>query len=949
MIRERLITVWTAWLQALQTLWQRLWGRKGVEGNRPLASQVASRWPGLSQAEAAARYEPGQSNAIHLHPLQTRRSIIYKNTFTVFNTGLVAIIGVQIMLGKYLDALVSVGVLIFTIGVNVFQEEFARSRLRRVEAAAQPRAMVIREGKVRSTPPDRLVPGDVVEFGPGDQILVDGRLLAGQRIVMDESLIMGRGHQCRKKPGDPVYAGSFCVKGRGILRAHNVGNDRFIVERLKGMIPSEESMTPLEHLMDRVLRWLLIFVLGMAAFLLIRYYHLSTPLPPKAVDKLIDAIGVIFSIAPAGLFFMIALTYATATVDMAKLRVLVQRARTIETLAQMDIVVLSKEGFLTGRWLSIEPVPPPPETTPPTEIQLREMLGTFARSLSHPNQFIRAMQGAFEGSILPPAEEMPFFAHYGWSGIRLEDETMQGVWVLGLPDVLAPHLVGAGPAPATPAASPQNLSERLKNWGRGFRRKPGPAPEPKPTESSTASSSLGDPSPSSSSTEKSFFRWEKFNLVKRAQVLLRERQKGQKSQAGEEKGAESRETTTLLFAWRPEPQPLHNGQGLPHLPEDLIPLCHLHYQEQANPQAVEALHTFTANGVIPKLFDPGPVEAIRLALQEAGAEESFIQQLGGISGHELARLSEDELARAVMAHQLIGKAGGHLMSRTVRALQKQGNLVGVLGGDASALEAMMVSDLAITGISGPSGALNLADIILLGTSPQVVRAMIDKGQRIVNGLLDVLKLYLTQAFYLLLLAPAVMMRLHSFPYRGAQGGLIAVFALSIPALALTLTAQPGRIQTKDLGRPLALFVLPASITLAATGYFLFDRFLARYGEDAYAQIALVHGLVAMGLLLSLLLRPPLVLRWRLIPLKFQYFLPTLVAIISAALFLLTTYIPLAQKFLYIMPLRTLWDYLFVGGVSLAWAAIFGGYLWAIHLSASMLHAKRRRSPVANGS
>ncbi len=105
----------------------------------------------------------------------------------------------------------------------------------------------------------------------------------------------------------------------------------------------------------------------------------------------------------------------------------------------------------------------------------------------------------------------------------------------------------------------------------------------------------------------------------------------------------------------------------------------------------------------------------------------------------------------------------------------------------------------------------------------------------------------------------------------------------------------------------------------------------------------------MGLLLSLLLRPPLVLRWRLIPLKFQYFLPTLVAIISAALFLLTTYIPLAQKFLYITPLRTLWDYLFVGGVSLAWAAIFGGYLWAIHLSASMLRAKRRRSPVADGS
>ncbi len=916
MIRKKLFTIWTIWIQAIQKLWARLWSRPGDDP--PLAQQLVSRWPGLSQAQAAARYEPGQSNAIHLHPLQTRRGIIYKNTFTIFNTGLVAIIGVQVLLGKYLDALVSVGVLIFTIGVNVFQEEFARMRLRQVEAAAQPRAMVIREGKVRSIFPDHIVPGDVVEFGPGDQILVDGRLLAGTQVVMDESLLGGRSHKSIKKPGDPIYAGSFCVNGRGALRAHNVGEDRFIVERLKRIIPTEESMTPLEHLIDRVLRWLLTFVLIMAAFLLIRYFSLRVPLSQKAVDKFIDAMGVIFSIAPAGLFFMIALTYATATVDMARLRVLVQRARIIETLAQIDVMVLSKEGFLTGRWLSVEPIEPPPEITPPSEIQLREMLGSFARSLSHQNQFTRAMQGAFEGAVLPAAEEMPFFSHYGWSGIRLEDETMGGVWVLGLPEVVRPHLVKTETPGSSPPPAPK-WTKRIKRWWQQLRRKPEPQ---------KASAFLQEDTTSEGFSKKTLSRWKTWHLVRRVQPLL---QRGKKAWQAKEEQVDIQEGITLLFAWLPEPDPLHDAHGHAHLPENLIPLCYLHYEARANPQAVEAMRTFTANGVTPKLFDAGPVEAMRAALREAGAEDTLIQQLGGISGRELRHLPEDALARAVMEHQLIGEAGAHLVARAVQALQKQGKLVGVLGGDASALEAMMAASLAITVISGPSGALNLADIILLDTSPQVVRAMLDKGQRIVNGLLDVLKLYLTQAFYLLLLVPALMIFLDSFPYRGAQGGLIAVFALSIPALALTLTAQAGRLQSKDMARALFLFVISASISLAGAGYFLFTHFLARDGDKAYAQIALVHGLVTMELLLAILLRPPLVLQWRLIPLRFQYFLPTLVAVASGAIFLLTTYIPLAQKFLYITPLHTFWDYLFVGGVSLAWAAVFGTYLWGLQL------------------
>lgn len=181
---------------------------------------------------------------------------------------------------------------------------------------------------------------------------------------------------------------------------------------------------------------------------------------------------------------------------------------------------------------------------------------------------------------------------------------------------------------------------------------------------------------------------------------------------------------------------------------------------------------------------------------------------------------------------------------------------------------------------------------------------------------------------------------HSFPYRGAQGGLIAAFALSIPALALTLTAQPGRLQVKNVSLSLLSFVIPAGASIALTDFVLFAHFLARDHDQPYAQIALVHALVAMGLLLTILLRPPLNLRRSVMPITFQYFLPTLVALISGAVFLTTTFIPLAQKLLYVTPLKSARDYMLVGSASLTWAVAFGAYWFIVTVLAYRLRATR---------
>jgi cation-transporting ATPase E len=107
---------------------------------------------------------------------------------------------------------------------------------------------------------------------------------------------------------DPVYAGSFCISGRGAYVAQKVGDERLIVSRMADMPAMAAELTPLERLVDRILRVLLVLVAIFAVLLLAAFFRLDLGIP---VDLFNDAASVIFNIAPSGLFLMIIVTYTT--------------------------------------------------------------------------------------------------------------------------------------------------------------------------------------------------------------------------------------------------------------------------------------------------------------------------------------------------------------------------------------------------------------------------------------------------------------------------------------------------------------------------------------------------------------------------------------------------------------------------------------------------------------
>ena len=157
-----------------------------------------------------------------------------------------------------------------------------------------------------------------------------------------------------------------------------------------------------------------------------------------------------------------------------------------------------------------------------------------------------------------------------------------------------------------------------------------------------------------------------------------------------------------------------------------------------------------------------------------------------------------------------------------------------------------------------------------------------------------------------------------FPFSGAQGSLISLLTLTIPAVGLSLWAVGGQLPKASLGRVLARFIWPASLTMGLVGLAVFVLFLQRSDSREYTQLALTYTLVFMGLLLVIFIKPPLRFAWGRAP-DVLDLRPTLLVLVAAILFVMTTYIPLAQRLFEIGPLRLPEHYLAIALAVAAWA------------------------------
>jgi len=828
----------------------------------------------------------------------------------------------QVWLKDPLGALATLGVLILNISMNALQQNLASQRVSKVALQARPFATVVRESRLRSLSLDEIVIGDVLVAGPGDEILANGIILESQDLTIHNAQRLEE-NPLHLHKGDLVQAGSMCDSGQAVYQITHLPPLYPTVSITPRKSASASEKTHLESILLRVLYLLLLLAGLFYALVLIEISRIDV-LEPEQMRLARDVMGIIFGLAPTGFFLMIVVNYAKGTSDLARLGALVRDKRSIETLADLTSLCIHQKTILSNLDVQTEMIPFQSGASTLAEYFVRRVLGVMGRSLAGAQVVLAAISDAFDGERRQPRQQAFFFSLNGWGAASFTYSDLRGTFVIGYPEILKPYLIApsdsASPASAASAQPKPSILARLRSrFTRpqndtdpdqippAAQQDPSDA-EPAPPDTSQLSSADATP------PAKGVFARMRSSLQGALKKIRRT------VPQGDAPPLETGNVLELLFAYLPEPVELYDPAGIPRCPSDLIPVCKLHFKEKVMTELADAVKTARGEGIQIKFFvqeTDGQVEARakKIGLFAENDPNAVI------SAAELAGMRQEELTHAIQHASLFKDLNRHQMALAVNLLRQSGETVGVLGGSTLDLQSMRRASLAIVRQRSDQAILTQADIVLLKDHPDALRKTLARGQQIVHGILDVIKLNLVQIGYvLLLLLGMYLMDRSRFYYAGSQGSMAGLFTVTIPAIFLSFWAPTGAVNQGSMRVYLTRFIIPPAVTIALAVLVLDQYFISITNDPVYTRLIITHALVSMGLLLVLFTRP--ISKWlaggdRLT----RDPRPTIMAVVLFLLWNGFVWIGLAQKYLSVAPLASLSDYRTVWIAALIWGLV----------------------------
>jgi cation-transporting ATPase E len=798
---------------------------------------------GLTSQQVEQRRAAGLVNHAPTQTTRTYGQILRENVFTFINNVLFLLGLGLVLVGRPVDALISVGVIATNILVSVVQEVRAKRTLDKIALLTRPQASVVRESQVVTVAPEELVQDDVLKVGPGDQILVDGSLLQGQ-LMVDESQLTGESDHVPKKPGDPVYSGSFCVEGTAYYVAEKVGEDSFANQLTAGARAFRRVLTPLQRQINLAVRIILLLVVYMELLLFANGLVQAVPLP-----RGVQQATVVAGLVPNGLFVAIAVAYALGAVRIVRYGALVQQSNAIESLCNVDVLCLDKTGTLTTNRLRVFDLFP----MGMSKEALGETLGTMVASASTGNKTSEAVAHAFRCQPQPVVGEVAFSSDRKWSAVAFADASMRGIYILGAPAVLQPY-VAKGSEPQV--AAWEAVDSQAQDWARQGLR-------------------------------------------------------------------------VLLIAHHPDATFLEEDGDRIRLPSGITPSGLVSLSDELRPEAKATLASFIRSGVNPKIISGDDPETVASLAKQAGLEENVRL----VSGLDLEEVDERQFRELAETATIFGRITPQQKERLVDALHQLGHYVAMIGDGVNDVLCLKKADLGIAMQSGTQATRSVADIILLNDSFAALAPAVAEGQRIVNGMQDILKLFLTRIATMTLLIMSALV-IGVFPINLRHASLVTMLTVGIPVIVLAVWARPGYRYRHGLIPRLIHFVVPPTAVSSLLGLVVFygpylfrlsqlepglaGEELAR-GLDAIAMIgqtSLATFLLVTGLLLIIFVEPPtrwwaggdsLSGDWR----------PTVLASSLLVIYVVVLAIPSLRSFFELQAL-SIWNILLIIAAAFAW-------------------------------
>jgi Ca2+-transporting ATPase len=315
---------------------------------------------GLSESEAQSRLLEYGFNRLN-SPVQISAFRVFLDQFrNILIIILLAATGFSAIIGHEVEAVAISVIVLFSVIFGFIQEYRAEHALHALRKLTAPTAIVVRDGAERLINAENIVPGDVLVLAAGDIVAADAEIFKAVNLYLQESALTGESVPVHKITPDKtkdntrykVFAGTTVVAGKGLANVIKTGMDTEF-GKIAGVLKEvKEPETPLQKNLDVLGKRL-----GLAALLLVVVIvTIGVIRGEDLFTMLLFGIALAVAVVPEALPAVVTVSLALGVQRLVKRKALVRKLAAVETLGSTTVICTDKTGTLTKDEMTVRVV-----------------------------------------------------------------------------------------------------------------------------------------------------------------------------------------------------------------------------------------------------------------------------------------------------------------------------------------------------------------------------------------------------------------------------------------------------------------------------------------------------------------------------------------------------------------------------------------------------------------
>lgn len=247
---------------------------------------------------------------------------------------------------------------------------------------------------------------------------------------------------------------------------------------------------------------------------------------------------------------------------------------------------------------------------------------------------------------------------------------------------------------------------------------------------------------------------------------------------------------------------------------EIEPFCIVSITDEVRDDVMDAIELFYRNNIEIKILSGDNAFSIQAVAKHIGWE---IKDDELISGNEIDEVNDENFFEVVMKKKIFARLKPEHKLRIIKTLKKEKIYTAMIGDGVNDLPAIKESDMGIAMEEGSKITKEVADIVLLKNKFALLPQIFDEGNKIVNTISSIAKLFLTKNFLVIYFTLFSMFFMLDFPLTPRRVALINIFSIGLPSLIIALR-NTNVSKTVSFMKELFSFVVLSSGIIVASAY-----------------------------------------------------------------------------------------------------------------------------------